>query len=299
MRQSAAGGAASTRSTAGVKLRPPALTHTARRPPNSGTVWGSSTSRSGSSASASPSMRASAKGSRGSSTAPATSASMRSRTRPVSGPYTRMTGRAGSGRATNRSTSAFLTATIGGRSGAGDEERGEPRLDVVGDLLRRAILGVAQPAVAGEALGLARNVVAHPREGLGAEHRRAGLDLQERAARVEGVILGIRTAAGNVDGQRLARSIDLDVEAIVRRRGGPPAGKAEQQLVAYRDSDPRQRSAVGRGDLADVDGRHVGGDARRGRQLGVAVHRLEAPRECRSGGADDGETQRKHPSERA
>ena len=62
MRQSAPGGAASTRSTAGVRLRPPALTQTARRPPNSGTVWASSTSRSGSSASASPSMRASENG---------------------------------------------------------------------------------------------------------------------------------------------------------------------------------------------------------------------------------------------
>ena len=44
------------------------------------------------------------------------SVSVRSCTSPASGPNTRMTGRAGSGLATYRSTSAFLTATIGGRA---------------------------------------------------------------------------------------------------------------------------------------------------------------------------------------
>ena len=44
---------------AGAKLRPPALTQTARRPPNSGIVFASSTRRVGSLASSSPSRRAS------------------------------------------------------------------------------------------------------------------------------------------------------------------------------------------------------------------------------------------------
>ena len=75
----------------------------------------------------------------------------------------------------NRSTSAFLTATIGGRSGAGDEERRQPRPDVVGNQLRGAVLGVAQAAGAREALGLARNVVTHAGKGLAGEDGLAGL----------------------------------------------------------------------------------------------------------------------------
>jgi hypothetical protein len=67
MRQSV-GGLATTASTAAAKFRPPALTQTARRPPNNGTVCASSTRRDGSDASASPSMRTSANGSFGSST---------------------------------------------------------------------------------------------------------------------------------------------------------------------------------------------------------------------------------------
>ena len=47
MRQSV-GGLATTASTAAAKFRLPALTQTARRPPNSGTVCASSTSRDGS-----------------------------------------------------------------------------------------------------------------------------------------------------------------------------------------------------------------------------------------------------------
>src|SRR5712675_2072072 len=111
-RQSAAGGAASSASTAAVKLRPPALTQTARRPPNSGNVWASSTRRLGSSASASPSSRASPNGSAGSSTAALTSASTRSRTSPASGPNTSAIGRRGSGRATKASISPVFRATM-------------------------------------------------------------------------------------------------------------------------------------------------------------------------------------------
>ena len=42
------------------------------------------------------------------------------------------------------------------RSGAGDEERRQPGLDVFRDLLGGAILGVAEGALAGEALQIAR-----------------------------------------------------------------------------------------------------------------------------------------------
>src|SRR5438093_2195941 len=76
-------------------LRDPALTQTARRPPNSGTVFASSTSRVGSAARSLPSRRASENGSLTSSTEARISASARSRTRPESGPKTSTTGCAG------------------------------------------------------------------------------------------------------------------------------------------------------------------------------------------------------------
>src|SRR6187397_1673554 len=61
-------GAAMTVSTAGAIFRDSAFTKTARRPPNSGTVWASSTKREGLVASSSPSIRTNVKGSAGSST---------------------------------------------------------------------------------------------------------------------------------------------------------------------------------------------------------------------------------------
>src|SRR5258707_856616 len=86
MRQSFSGISASV-SIPPAKLREPARTRMARRPPNSGTVIASSTSREGSADSSSPSSRTSEKGSLGSSTADANKAAARSRTRPASGPY--------------------------------------------------------------------------------------------------------------------------------------------------------------------------------------------------------------------
>ena len=105
-------GAASSASTAAAKLRPPALTQTARRPPNSGMVCASSTRRAGSPASSSPSSRASANGSCGSSTEALDQRSTRSRTRPASGPNTSTIGRAGIGPGDEWSTSAALRATM-------------------------------------------------------------------------------------------------------------------------------------------------------------------------------------------
>src|SRR5947209_17933648 len=59
----------------------------------------------------------------------------------------------------------------------GDEKRGEPGVDRIGDHFAGAVLGIAQAARTGEALLLARDVVRYPREGLVGEHRPAGLDL--------------------------------------------------------------------------------------------------------------------------
>ena len=88
--------------------------------------------------------------------------SARSRTRPASGPYTSTIGRAGLGprdeRLRRRPLLSATMASIGSdasASGAGGEIRRQPRLDVIGDHLGGAVLGVALAARAGEALLLA------------------------------------------------------------------------------------------------------------------------------------------------
>ena len=102
---------------------------------------------------------------------------MRSRTRPASGPNISAIGLPGSGRATNRATSAALIATITlprrqppaarRRSGPGDEIGSKPRLDAVGDLRRgaplrslceRAANAAALPCYADDEKGLVRLV---------------------------------------------------------------------------------------------------------------------------------------------
>ena len=70
-----------------------------------------------------------------------------------------------------------------------DEIRRQARADVVRDHLGGAVLGVAQAAVAGEALLLAGNVVGHAREGLPADDRLAGRDLGQRVGGVDAVVL--------------------------------------------------------------------------------------------------------------
>ena len=138
-RQSADGAAISA-STAGAMLRAPALTHTARLPPNSGMVLASSTSRIGSPDSSSPSRRTSENGSCGSSTEARMIASARSRTSPASGPKpARPAAPDPGGRRKRRcrpSSAPTMRSIDVGRSGAGDEIRCQPRLDVFGDHFR-------------------------------------------------------------------------------------------------------------------------------------------------------------------
>src|SRR5262245_29132262 len=63
-----------------------------------------------------------------------------------------------------------------------DEIGGEPLADLVGDLLRGAILGIAQTARAGEALFLAGDVVGHAGEGRSRHHRLVGRDFTQDVA---------------------------------------------------------------------------------------------------------------------
>src|SRR5690349_10830971 len=100
-----------------------------------------------------------------------------------------MMGRPGSGRARKLSMSFPRSATIRRRSGAGVEERRQPRVDVVSDLLRGAILGVAKSAGARETLKLAGYVVGGAGEGVGVEDNLAGCDLDQLIARIDAVAL--------------------------------------------------------------------------------------------------------------
>ena len=145
-------------------------------------------------------MRTSANGSFGSSTEALMIFSARSCTRPASGPHTSTIGRSGLGRATNASTSAALSATIVRRDrarrgyAAGGEIGRQARLDVVGNDLGGAVLGVALAARVGEALLLSGVVVGHAREGLAGHHRFAGRDLDQRIGGVDAELLHVRRA---------------------------------------------------------------------------------------------------------
>src|ERR1700685_314231 len=100
-----------------------------------------------------------------------------------------MIGRAGSGRARNASMSFPRSATIYfWRLRSGRKIRGDPGLDVVGDLLRGAVLGIAEGTGAGEALIRARHVVGHAREGSPGHDRFVGRDLDEVELRVDAVV---------------------------------------------------------------------------------------------------------------
>ena len=190
-------GVATTISTAGAMLREPAFTSTARRPPNSGTVCASSTSRDGLAASSSPSMRTKANGSLGSSTDALHQRFDALAHQPGVGTVHQHDGWRGSGLAMKRSTSAALIgghrSRIGGTSPR-HEIRRQPRADIFRDHLGGAVLGVAQAAVAGEALLLAGNVVGHAREGLPGDDCLAGGDIGQRVGGVDAVVLRCRAA---------------------------------------------------------------------------------------------------------
>src|SRR5258708_34729480 len=74
-------------------------------------------------------------------------------------------------------------------SGAGDEERSQPGLDIFRDLVGGAILGVAESAGAGEALVGAGHVIGHPRKRGAGHDRFVRSDLDQIVLRVDAVVL--------------------------------------------------------------------------------------------------------------
>src|SRR5213080_3576718 len=76
--------------------------------------------------------------------------------------------------------------TVG--SGAGDEERRQPGLDILRDFLRGTILGVPEGAGAGKALQLPRDVVGYPGERGAGHDRFIRSDLDQIVLRIDAVV---------------------------------------------------------------------------------------------------------------
>src|SRR5215212_6660899 len=259
-------GAPSKPSIAGTKLRLPARTRIARRPPNIGIVVASSTRRAGSEASVSPSSRTSANGSAGSSTEARTMASTRSLTRPASGPNTSTTARDGSGRATKASMSEDFKATIELCS-PGSAERNPGRMLREGMSPAFATLtpgygtGGSRPgdekrrdarAHAREALLLPRIIRRDAREGAPGHDRFSGRKLGEREARVDAGNFRQHAAGGDVSDDRRAAHSHAHIEPVRRRDQPAAAIHLEIECVLQFDRDARFGRPVRRGDMVDL-----------------------------------------------
>src|SRR4029077_15880202 len=100
-----------------------------------------------------------------------------------------MMGRPGSGRARKLSISFPRSAT---KSGAGEEERRQPGLDIFRDLVSGAVFGVAESAGAREALIGPGYVVGHAREGGAGHDRLVAGDLDQVVLRIDADVLAGR-----------------------------------------------------------------------------------------------------------
>src|SRR5579871_6547849 len=110
-------------------------------------------------------------------------------------------------------------------SSAGGEERGQARVDVIGDLFGSAVLRVVVGAGAGEALVGAGHVVRDAREGGARYDRLVGRDLDQIVLRVDAVGLGGRQTGLGADDQRGAARREAQHELVERRRAGRVAIK--------------------------------------------------------------------------
>jgi hypothetical protein len=97
---------------------------------------------------------------------------------------------------------------------AGHEERGESIADIFGDFPGGTIFGIAQAALAGKSLLLARNVVRHAREGLAFDNNASGRQLRQRICAVDAVIVDVGTPGVDIDDNLQLRCGELYVEAV-------------------------------------------------------------------------------------
>ncbi len=149
-------------------------------------------------------------------------------------------------------------------------------LDVFGDFLGGAILGIAEGAGAGETLVAAGDVVGDAREGRAGHHRFVGGDLDQIVLRIDAERFAGR--AGAVLGSMISEErldVNLSIQPVERRRADGGAVELERQRVADLDLDPRFARRVG---LVDRRQRPPSAACRAGRcAVGVfGIHRLEA-----------------------
>ena len=96
------------------------------------------------------------------------------------------------------------------------EIRRKPRLDIVGDFLGGTVFGVAQPALAREALLLTRDIVRYPCEGLTCDNDSSGREFGQGIRAVDAVVVDVRPCRIDVDDDLQLRCRQLNVQAMSR-----------------------------------------------------------------------------------
>ena len=150
-----------------------------------------------------------------------------------------------------------------------------------------AILGVAEGALAGEALQIAGNVVRHAGEGRPGHDRFVGRKVDQIVLRVDAVVFARRQRGGRIEHQRGTRGAEPQHQLMGRRHAGGVAVELERQRVTDLHLDPRFAGRVWLVDRRDFHAHQLFA------QAGLAVitfgiHRLEAAgRERRQSGDGD------------
>ncbi|GCC48891.1 hypothetical protein chiPu_0033251, partial [Chiloscyllium punctatum] len=149
------------------------------------------------------------------------------------------------------------------RSGPAGEERGEPGLDIVGDLVRGAVLCVAQGAGASEALVGARHVIGYARERGTGHDRLVRGDLDQVELGVDAIVLAARQRGGRVDHQRGAAGGEAQHQPVRRRHASGGAVELEGEGIADLDADPGLAGGIRLVDRRNLDAHQL--FAQRGR----------------------------------
>src|SRR5581483_5898360 len=122
-------------------------------------------------------------------------------------------------------------------SGTRREIGGQPVADVFGNFLGRAVLCVAQAALAGEALLLAGNIVRDARKGLALRHRFYGRELGQGIDGVDAIIIDVGPCSVDIYNDLELRCVQSHVEAMGWRGPAGAAGKILNEFVAHADAD--------------------------------------------------------------
>ena len=126
--------------------------------------------------------------------------------------------------------------------------RGQPVPDVFGNFLSSAILCIAKPALAGESLLLAGNIVGHAGEGLTLGHRLAGCNFGQGIDGVDAVIVNVGSRCIDVDDNLELCCAQAYVQSIEWRGTACAAGEVVDQFVAHAGADTGKAAAARRVD---------------------------------------------------